>query len=121
MQAWRNWREGTITNIIDPSLSNGSQNEIMRCIHIGLLCVQENVVHRPTMATIAFMLSSYSISAPVPLEPAFFMGGRTRTRSLPVPDTQFGEENSEAIGSNESKRREKINKTQNKNLIAEVL
>jgi hypothetical protein len=37
-QAWRNWREGTIKNIIDPLLNNGSQNEIMRCIHIGLLC-----------------------------------------------------------------------------------
>jgi hypothetical protein len=99
-QAWRNWREGTIKNIIDPLLNNGSQNEIMRCIHIGLLCVQENVVNRPTMATIALMLSSYSISLPVPLEPASFLGGKTR--SLPVSDMQFGEDNSGAIRSNES-------------------
>ncbi|KEH43955.1 putative protein kinase RLK-Pelle-DLSV family [Medicago truncatula] len=104
--AWRNWREGTITNIIDPSLNNGSQNEIMRCIHIALLCVQENLVERPNMATIVLMLSSYSMSLSVPLEPASFMGGRTKTRSLSVPDMQFGEENSEAIGSNESKRQE---------------
>ncbi|XP_045787092.1 cysteine-rich receptor-like protein kinase 29 isoform X2 [Trifolium pratense] len=79
--AWRNWREGTITNIIDPSLNNGSQNEIMRCIHIGLLCVQENLVERPTMATIALMLSSYSFTMPLPLEPASSIGGRTT--SLP--------------------------------------
>jgi hypothetical protein len=94
------WREGTISNIIDPSLNNASQNEIMRCIHIGLLCVQENLVNRPTMATIALMLSSYSISLPVPLEPASFLGGKTR--SLPVSDMQFGEDNSGAIRSNES-------------------
>ena len=87
MQAWRNWREGTITNIIDPSLSNGSQNEIMRCIHIALLCVQENLVERPIMASIVLMLSSYSISLSIPLEPASIAGGTTR--SLPVRDMQF--------------------------------
>ncbi|KAK2405005.1 putative receptor protein kinase [Trifolium repens] len=110
--AWRNWREGTIKNIIDPSLNNASQNEIMRCIHIGLLCVQENLVNRPTMATIALMLSSYSISLPVPLEPASFLGGKTR--SLPVSDMQFGEDNSGAIRSNDPRTSE------NKNLTAEL-
>jgi len=87
MQAWRNWREGTIRNIIDPSLSNGSQNEITRCIHIALLCVQENLVERPTMATVVLLLSSYSISLSIPSEPASIVGGRTR--SLPVRDMQF--------------------------------
>jgi hypothetical protein len=87
VQAWRNWREGTITNIIDPSLNNGSQNEIMRCIHIALLCVQENLVERPIMATIVLMLSSYSISLSEPLEPASFVV--RRTRSPPVRDMQF--------------------------------
>ncbi|WJX14845.1 non-specific serine/threonine protein kinase [Trifolium repens] len=110
--AWRNWREGTISNIIDPSLNNASQNEIMRCIHIGLLCVQENLVNRPTMATIALMLSSYSISLPVPLEPASFLGGKTR--SLPVSDMQFGEDNSWAIRSNDPR------KSENKNSTAEL-
>ncbi|XP_039685910.1 cysteine-rich receptor-like protein kinase 15 isoform X1 [Medicago truncatula] len=84
--AWRNWREGTITNIIDPSLSNGSRNEIMRCIHIALLCVQENLVERPSMATVVVMLSSYSIFLSVPLEPASIVGGRTRC--LRVRDMQ---------------------------------
>lgn len=53
----------------------------MRCIHVGLLCVQEEVVERPSMTTIALMLSSYSLTLPQPLEPASFIGGRTR--SLP--------------------------------------
>jgi hypothetical protein len=38
-QAWRSWREGKAINIIDPSLRNISKDEIMRCIHIGLLCI----------------------------------------------------------------------------------
>ncbi|KAF8030046.1 hypothetical protein BT93_E2465 [Corymbia citriodora subsp. variegata] len=49
---WKNWREGAISNIIDPSITLSSSAEITRCIHIGLLCVQENVANRPTMASV---------------------------------------------------------------------
>ena len=45
----------------------------MRCIYIGLLCFQENVANRPTIASVILMLNSYSITLPIPLEPAFFM------------------------------------------------
>ena len=44
----------------------------MRCIHIGLLCVQENVADRPTIGSVVLMLDNYSITLPIPLEPAFF-------------------------------------------------
>ncbi|CAL5423730.1 unnamed protein product [Camellia sinensis] len=49
--AWKSWREGTISNMIDPTLNNRSSSlsEIMGCIHIGLLRVQENAAQRPTM------------------------------------------------------------------------
>ncbi|VVA41435.1 PREDICTED: cysteine-rich [Prunus dulcis] len=71
--AWKNWREGAASNLIDPTLRTGSRSEIMRCIHIGLLCVQENVADKPTMASVIVMLNSYSLSLPVPSQPAFFM------------------------------------------------
>ncbi|KAJ1431724.1 Serine-threonine/tyrosine-protein kinase, catalytic domain [Sesbania bispinosa] len=96
--AWRNWREGTATNIIDPLLNNCPRNEMIRCIHIGLLCVQENLANRPTMATIALMLNSYSLTLPVPSEPAFFVDSRTRS----LPDMQLWEDNSGATRSSES-------------------
>ncbi|KAG8382491.1 hypothetical protein BUALT_Bualt05G0082800 [Buddleja alternifolia] len=72
--AWRNWREGTTTNMIDPVLraSSGSLKDMLRCIHIGLLCVQENVGDRPTMASVVLMLNSFSITLQVPSQPAFF-------------------------------------------------
>ncbi|XP_040868072.1 cysteine-rich receptor-like protein kinase 10 isoform X2 [Glycine max] len=79
--AWRSWQEGTVTNIIDPILNNSSQNEMIRCTHIGLLCVQENLANRPTMANVALMLNSCSITLPVPTKPAFFMD--SATTSLP--------------------------------------
>ena len=43
----------------------------MRCIHIGLPCVQESVINRPTMTMIVLILNSYSITLPVPSQPAF--------------------------------------------------
>ena len=79
LQAWRSWREGKAQNMIDPALNNISPNEIMRCIHIGLLCVQENVVDRPTMAAVALMLNSYSLTLSIPSKPAYFYGSGTRS------------------------------------------
>ncbi|CAI0407077.1 unnamed protein product [Linum tenue] len=78
--AWKNWRNGTCTNLVDPSLGNNVPGaEVARCIHIGLLCVQENVNDRPTMAAVALMLSSHSVTLPLPSKPAFFIHNSTTT------------------------------------------
>ena len=98
MQAWRNWRNGTTANIVDPTLNDGSQDEMMRCIHIGLLCVQKNVAARPTMASVVLMLNSYSLTLSVPSEPAFVVDSRTRS----LPDTLSSEYNSRETRSNKS-------------------
>ncbi|KAF3451643.1 hypothetical protein FNV43_RR07738 [Rhamnella rubrinervis] len=76
--AWKKWREGRATDIMDPKMTaEGSIVEIMRCIHIGLLCVQENVGDRPTMASVGLMLRSYSVSLRVPSRPAYFTDSAT--------------------------------------------
>ena len=73
LQAWKNWREGTISNLIDPTLSNSPITKIMRFIHIGLLCVQENVADKPNMASVVLMINSNSIALTTPTQPASFM------------------------------------------------
>eukprot|EP00261_Vitis_vinifera_P017123 XP_010646639.1 PREDICTED: putative receptor-like protein kinase At4g00960 isoform X1 [Vitis vinifera] len=88
--AWRSWRDGSAPNVIDPSVSSGSRSEIMRCIHIGLLCVQENVADRPTMASVVLMLSSYSITLPLPSQPAFFMHSSMDTEAPLLQDSDSG-------------------------------
>ncbi|CAO2842643.1 unnamed protein product [Amaranthus hypochondriacus] len=71
--AWRNWKENTSWNLVDPTiLSNDSKLEILRCIHIGLLCVQHKAEDRPTMSTVDIMLSSNSVQLQEPAPPAFF-------------------------------------------------
>ncbi|KAK2405027.1 putative receptor protein kinase [Trifolium repens] len=97
--AWRSWREGQATNIIDPSLNNISANEIMRCIHIGLLCIQENVVDRPTMASVALMLNSNSLTLSIPSKPAYFYGSGTRS----LQDMQLWDGHIDSTTSDESK------------------
>ncbi|XP_020224022.1 putative receptor-like protein kinase At4g00960 [Cajanus cajan] len=75
--AWKNWRKGTAANIIDPTLNNAFRDEIVRCIHIGLLCVQEKVADRPTMASVVLMFDSHSFAVPIPWQPAYFMNNRS--------------------------------------------
>nr|XP_023894217.1 cysteine-rich receptor-like protein kinase 10 [Quercus suber] len=79
--AWKHWEDGTLLEFLDPTLGDSySRNEVIRCLQIGLLCVQENPVDRPTMASIVLMLNSYSITLPSPQNPAHL---RTE-RSLPL-------------------------------------
>ncbi|GLU23218.1 hypothetical protein SLE2022_392420 [Rubroshorea leprosula] len=75
--AWKNWMEGTALNFIDPILRDGSRSEMLRCMQLGLLCVQENVARRPTMASVVLMLSSSTVSLQVPSKPAFLMDSIT--------------------------------------------
>ena len=64
--------------LLDSNLTDSySRDEVLRCIHIGLLCVQEDPAARPTMAIVVNMLTSYSVSPPLPQQPAFFVGNKT--------------------------------------------
>ncbi|KAH7569031.1 hypothetical protein JRO89_XS06G0091300 [Xanthoceras sorbifolium] len=72
VQAWKLWNENNILALIDPVISNPCfQPEILRCIQVGLLCVQEFVKDRPTMPTVVSMLNSEIVDLPTPKQPAF--------------------------------------------------
>lgn len=60
--------------LVDPTLIGHSNSmlEIMRCIHIGLLCVQNNLDERPTTALIAHILNTDSVILPKPNHPATY-------------------------------------------------
>lgn len=60
----------TPLEVVDSSISNGSESEILS-IHIGLLCVQDNMADRPTMSSFVRMMSSESIVLPTPLQLLF--------------------------------------------------
>nr|CAD1832568.1 unnamed protein product [Ananas comosus var. bracteatus] len=71
--AWELWREGKWFELIDQKLDDSFETcEILRCIHVALMCVQENASDRPTMSNVITMLSSDSTSLPDPKQPAYF-------------------------------------------------
>ena len=71
-QAWKLWNEGNILDLIDLEISHqGYREDILRCIHIGLLCVQELARERPTMATIVSMVNSEIAKLATPKQPTF--------------------------------------------------
>jgi len=79
-KAWILWTKGTPLDLIDEGLSD-SRNlaELLRCIHVALLCVQQRPEDRPTMSTVVVMLGSEN-PLPQPKQPGFFMGNNPPTK-----------------------------------------
>ncbi|KAM5588497.1 hypothetical protein ABKV19_006776 [Rosa sericea] len=68
---WHLWSEGGGLKLVDEVLADlYSSTEVMRCLQIGLLCVQDNAVDRPSMSEVVLMLSS-NTDSPQPMKPIF--------------------------------------------------
>ncbi|KAL3740576.1 hypothetical protein ACJRO7_021797 [Eucalyptus globulus] len=84
---WNKWRDGTPLKVLDPAIVDSySRDEVLRCLHIGLLCIQEDPAIRPTMTTVVLMLSSNYFNPPSPQHPAFFIRSRSGRLSIPMKE-----------------------------------
>lgn len=105
MEVWEHWTTGTITEIIDSSIrGNAPGDQILKCIHIGLLCVQDNPMDRPVMSKVNVMLSSGTVSLQAPLKPEFFIpksGTYTTTFTESSYPRVFPSSKSQSVSSNE--------------------
>ncbi|XP_050371715.1 uncharacterized protein LOC126789562 [Argentina anserina] len=80
--AWELWNEGRALGIVDPSVGDSFlETEVLRCMQVGLLCVQERAEDRPTMSSVVLMLNSETASLPQPKNPGFCLGRRPETES----------------------------------------
>ncbi|TVU10337.1 hypothetical protein EJB05_43861, partial [Eragrostis curvula] len=71
--AWDLWKEGKAKDFVDSStVESCIADEVLLCIHIGLLCVQDNPKDRPLMSSVVFILENGSSSLPVPNKPTYF-------------------------------------------------
>ena len=85
-QVWRLWNNDSLLELVDPVIGdNYDKYEVIRCVHIGLLCVQENPTDRPSMFTIFQMLTNTSITLPAPQPPGFFF--RVRAENIPLAES----------------------------------
>uniref|UniRef100_A0A803R2R1 S-locus receptor kinase C-terminal domain-containing protein n=2 Tax=Cannabis sativa TaxID=3483 RepID=A0A803R2R1_CANSA len=67
-------KEGNAFKLIEKFLLSDphiNMEEALRCIHIGLLCVQQKPFDRPNMSSVVLMLGDKSI-LPQPKPPAYF-------------------------------------------------
>ncbi|XP_062109452.1 G-type lectin S-receptor-like serine/threonine-protein kinase At1g61490 [Humulus lupulus] len=70
--AWQLWSENRGIELVDEALGESyNESEAMRCIHIGLLCVQDSAFDRPSMAQVAYMLSNQALDQSQPKQPIF--------------------------------------------------
>ncbi|XP_057759026.1 cysteine-rich receptor-like protein kinase 2 [Arachis stenosperma] len=74
---WKHFQMGTAAQLFDPNLqlhnhnSSNTKNEVLRVVHIGLLCIQENPTLRPTMSKALHMLTKKEEHLAAPYNPPF--------------------------------------------------
>ena len=61
--------------VIDECLRGDScaLSEVLRCVHVGLLCIQQLPEDRPSMSSVLLMLGG-ECALPRPKEPSFLLG-----------------------------------------------
>ncbi|XVE89087.1 hypothetical protein DITRI_Ditri19aG0122100 [Diplodiscus trichospermus] len=70
---WELWKNDRAMEVVDSALGDSCPaDEFLKCIQIGLLCVQEQATDRPMMSTVVFMLSNQT-TFPSPKQPAFIV------------------------------------------------
>uniref|UniRef100_A0A7N0SXT6 Receptor-like serine/threonine-protein kinase n=2 Tax=Kalanchoe fedtschenkoi TaxID=63787 RepID=A0A7N0SXT6_KALFE len=69
---WRTFKKGAYTELVDEALGDSCvPSQVLRSLHVGLLCVQRSPAERPTMSTVNLMLSS-DTTLPAPMQPGFY-------------------------------------------------
>ncbi|CAA7018260.1 unnamed protein product [Microthlaspi erraticum] len=72
--AWRLWRKRSPLELLDSTFGENYQSDdVTRCIHIGLLCVQEDPAYRPPLTTIILMLTNSTMTLPEPRQTRFLI------------------------------------------------
>lgn len=65
--------EGRAKELVDLNITEScTLDEALLCIHVGLLCVQENPDDRPLMSSVVSILENGSTTLPTPNHPAYF-------------------------------------------------
>ncbi|MFS7951890.1 putative protein kinase RLK-Pelle-DLSV family [Helianthus anomalus] len=72
--AWELWNQCRGLEVMDPVLEDTcTPKKVMTCIHVGLLCVQDHAMDRPTMSEVVTMLTNENMNLLEPKQPAFFI------------------------------------------------
>jgi len=77
-----------VLDLMDPTLQEVcNADQFVRCVHIGLLCVQDDPNDRPTASNVVTMLDSETRTLPAPKQPAYVSGLSSKVSSFRITDT----------------------------------
>nr|XP_028958644.1 cysteine-rich receptor-like protein kinase 10 [Malus domestica] len=89
--AWELWKKNAALELKDPTLGDSCNgNQLLRCIHVSLLCVEENAADRPTMSDVISMLINESMELPKPKKPAYYTQGNVDFNGIREGGEQAG-------------------------------
>ncbi|XP_039131121.1 putative receptor-like protein kinase At4g00960 [Dioscorea cayenensis subsp. rotundata] len=96
---WQHWTGGTPLDLKDQSLDGDDfrTEEMLRCVHIGLLCVHEDPTQRPSMTSIVLMLNSYSSSLPAPSPPTYYFPSYMMNRVQSMIDESSSQKSEKTV------------------------
>ncbi|GLT69399.1 hypothetical protein SLA2020_415540 [Shorea laevis] len=97
--AWELWKENKPMELVDPSIRETcNPSEVLKCIHAGMLCVQDSAALRPKMEYVLLMLESEGTpTLPVPRQPKYIC-----KKTLKGPkDTGFYLDGQDIVSSND--------------------
>lgn len=86
-QVWRHWNQENMQPLLEscPVVDEHGKEEMLRCIQIGLLCVQDDPELRPRMTAVSLMLNSDSMMLAMPIKPIFAATGERPRLAAPEP------------------------------------
>jgi len=73
-QAWKLWREGNALALLDEAVARAGthrSSEVLRCVQVALLCLQERPDDRPHMAAVFLALGNPGAVLPQPRHPGY--------------------------------------------------
>lgn len=64
-------KDGALDMMDQTIVESCDEKEVIKCVNVALLCVQEDPAERPVMSNVVFMLGGESMTLPRPNQPAF--------------------------------------------------
>ena len=68
------WNEGKASELMNTCFEDSCvESQVLRYIHVGLLCTKKYSKDRPTMNSVILMLANEGVKLPQPKQPDFFI------------------------------------------------
>ncbi|XP_050280377.1 G-type lectin S-receptor-like serine/threonine-protein kinase At1g11330 [Quercus robur] len=87
---WGLWQADKGLDLVDPTISDSCVTyQVLRCIQVSLLCVEDGAIDRPTVSDMLSMLTNESTKLPLPKKPAFSIARKQIEANIPNKESDI--------------------------------